>query len=268
MVPTLVFAAAAAVMPPPSNCVASAPPGALAANAASLTALAWAPFHRPEVGWLVYAPKIAAEIATTCAVATPGFAAALGNWQRGHRLAPTGVFDRLTFAAMKAKWQNARPFVHIDGRAACPPPPADNRLATASPSESYGKTVRLRAGALAAFRAMLTMAKRDPAIAAEPRSLTIFSGYRDPASDAARCATDGNCNGIVRATCSAHRTGLAVDLWVGSAPGQRPDSSADSNRAAMTAGPQYRWLLANAARFGFVNYVFEPWHWEWTGEAI
>lgn len=266
MVPPLIFAAALGGLPPLSACVTPAPRGALAANAASLTGLVWAPFHRTETGWVVYAPKIAAEIATTCAVATPGFAAALGIWQRGHRLAPTGVFDPLTFATMKAKWQGARPFVHIDGRTACPPPPAI--LATALPSESYGKTIRLRPGALAAFRAMFLAARRDPAIATEPRSLTIFSGYRDPASDAARCTTEGNCNGIVRAKCSAHRTGLAMDLWVGNAPGQGPDSSADTNRAAMTAGPQYRWLLANAARFGFVNYVFEPWHWEWTGEAI
>jgi LAS superfamily LD-carboxypeptidase LdcB len=35
----------------------------------------------------------------------------------------------------------------------------------------------------------------------------------------------------------------------------------------MSGTPAYRWLVANAGRFGFVNYVFEPWHWEWTGEA-
>ncbi|MBV8972399.1 MAG: D-alanyl-D-alanine carboxypeptidase family protein, partial [Sphingomonadaceae bacterium] len=150
-----------------------------------------------------------------------------------------------------------------------PAPPAPERLASAAPAESYGgKRVQLRASALAAFRRMRAAALADPVLKAEPRSLTIFSGYRDPAADAARCTAQGNCNGIVRATCSAHRTGLAMDLWVGAAPGFGPDSSADANRAAMTAGPQYRWLLKNAAKYGFVNYVFEPWHWEWTGEAI
>jgi LAS superfamily LD-carboxypeptidase LdcB len=54
---------------------------------------------------------------------------------------------------------------------------------------------------------------------------------------------------------------------VGQAPGFGPDSSADPNRLAMTHGAAYRWLLANAGRFGFLNYPFEPWHWEWTGEA-
>ena len=37
-------------------------------------------------------------------------------------------------------------------------------------------------------------------------------------------------------------------------------------RLYMTKTPTYRWLVANAGRFGFVNYPFEPWHWEWTGE--
>lgn len=262
MVPLILAAATA-------TCMASAAPGALAANTASLATLAWAPFGRAETGWVVYVPQIGAEIGTTCPVATPGFAAALAAWQGRHRLAPTGVFDPLTFAAMKARWQGARPFVHIDGKVACPAPPPDSTLATAAGTDSFGgKTIRLRPGALAAYRRLRVAAKADRAIAAEPRSLTIFSGFRDPAADTARCTLEGNCNGIVRATCSAHRTGLALDLWVGAARGFGPDQSADANRAAMVAGPQYRWLLANAHRFGFVNYVFEPWHWEWTGEPI
>jgi len=254
---------------PPENCTISAPVGALAANVASLGALAWAPFGRPETGWAVYYPKIGVEIGTTCPVASQGFAAKLGGWQARHKLAPTGVFDPLTFAAMKARWQSARPFVHIDGKTACPPPPAPDALATAATSETYaGKTIRLRAAALVAYRAMTRAARRDRDVAREPRALTIFSGFRDPAADAARCLAEGNCNGIVRATCSAHRTGLALDLWVGQAPGYGPDSSADANRSAMVASPSYRWLLVNARRYGFVNYVFEPWHWEWTGEPI
>ena len=58
-----------------------------------------------------------------------------------------------------------------------------------------------------------------------------------------------------------------MDLYVGQAPGFGPDSSADPNRLFMSRTPTYRWLVANADRFGFVPYPFEPWHWEWTGEA-
>jgi LAS superfamily LD-carboxypeptidase LdcB len=97
--------------------------------------------------------------------------------------------------------------------------------------------------------------------------MKVFSGYRSPAYDAARCAEQNNCNGRERAACSPHRTGLALDLYLGAAPGFTADSSADANRLAIAEGPAYRWMLLNAQRFGFVNYPFEPWHWEWTGEA-
>lgn len=241
---------------------------AAAGNARGLTGLVWAPFGRPERGWAQYAPRVSTEIGTRCPADTPGFAAALGSWQIRAGLTPTGVVDQATFARMKARWQGARPFVALSARGVCPAPPA--RLATAGAREGYaGKVVQLRPAALAAYRAMVAAARReDAAIRAEPRSLTIFSAFRDPAADAARCGREGNCDGARRARCSPHRTGLALDLWVGNAPGYGPDSSVDVNRQAMAANPAYRWLVANARRFGFVNYAFEPWHWEWTGEAI
>ena len=239
---------------------------AAAVNAVSYATLAWSPFGRAETGWQVYFPRVAAAIETRCAPATPGFAAALARWQRAHRMAGSGVLDTPTFAAMKATWQGARPFVHASRN--CPAPPPPTALAIAAPRESYGgKLIQLRARALEAYRAMVKAAREDRAAHVHGQAFRIFSGFRDPASDAARCAVEGNCQGIVRASCSAHRTGLAMDIWVGQAPGYGPDSSADANRLAMVATPEYRWLLANAARFGFVNYAFEPWHWEWTGEA-
>jgi D-alanyl-D-alanine carboxypeptidase len=117
------------------------------------------------------------------------------------------------------------------------------------------------------LRRMVAAARRDvPEVAADPQELTVFSGYRDPADDAARCTAEQNCQGLVRAECSAHRTGLAVDLILGSAPGFAADSSDDTNRLYQSRTPAYLWLVANARRYGFVNYVFEPWHWEWTGQ--
>jgi LAS superfamily LD-carboxypeptidase LdcB len=98
--------------------------------------------------------------------------------------------------------------------------------------------------------------------------MILFSAFRDPAQDTARCASQNNCQGIVRARCSAHRTGLAMDIYLGTAPGFKPSSTDDANRLFISRGPAYRWLAANAGRFGFVNYPFEPWHWEWTGEPI
>jgi len=43
------------------------------------------------------------------------------------------------------------------------------------------------------------------------------------------------------------------------------DSTDVHSRRHMSQTPTYRWLVKNAGRFGFVPYVYEPWHWEWVG---
>ena len=239
------------------------------ANAVSLRTSVGTPFGRPETGWETYAPLIAREIRTPCAPDTPGFAATLAQWESVQRLPADGVMDPAVFARLKGIIQTRRAFVRLSAQGVCPAPPADGGLAAATLAEGYGgKAIQLRPAALAAYRRMAAAARaEDPRIAADPRNLTIFSGYRSPAADAARCVADNNCNGVVRATCSPHRTGLAMDVYVGQAPGFGPDSTADANRLFMSRTPTYRWLVANADRFGFVPYPFEPWHWEWTGEA-
>jgi hypothetical protein len=239
---------------------------AVRANTDSLTTLALTPFGRPETGWAIYAPAIAREAHTACAADTPGFARALARWQFVHGLTAHGAVDPATFAAMKDIWQKRRPFVVLREAGICPDPPSD--LVPLTPDESrIDKVVELRPKALKALRRMVAAARREvPEVAADPEMLTVFSGYRDPADDDARCTAEQNCQGLVRAECSAHRTGLAVDLILGSAPGFAADSSDDANRLYQSRSPAYLWLVANARRYGFVNYVFEPWHWEWTGQ--
>jgi LAS superfamily LD-carboxypeptidase LdcB len=127
----------------------------------------------------------------------------------------------------------------------------------------------LRPAALAAYGRMLNAARAEvPEVRADLRLMTLFSAYRSQESDAARCVLDGNCQGIVRSSCSAHLTGLAIDLYLGAAPGDRPDSSDEVNRLYLSRSAAYRWMVNNAARFEFVPYAFEPWHWEWTGEPV
>lgn len=253
----------------PETCDRSdAPAAAAAANAASLSTLAWSPFGKPEIGWEMYAPRIAAEIGATCGPASNGFAAALARWQGAHGLPKTGVFEPAVFGPMLARWHLARPFVRVNREGMCPGAPPETTLALAEPEESYGgKAIRLRPGALEAYRRMAAEA-RAAGVLPRPESLTIFSGFRAPDADAQRCARDNNCQGLVRTICSAHRTGLALDVVIDAAPGFGPDNSADANRLAMARSPLYRWMVVNAGRFGFVNYVYEPWHWEWTGEPL
>jgi zinc D-Ala-D-Ala carboxypeptidase len=238
-------------------------------NAASLSSLAAAPFGRPETGWEVYAPKIAVEIGTNCAPDTAGFARALARWRKRHGLADVGVVDADLLQEMKTAWQADRPFVVDHGGHACPDPPELMALEAAAPEESDGgKIILLRARALAAYRRMVYAARIGvPEAATDPERLMLFSGYRDPGYDAERCVSQANCNGLVRAPCSPHRTGLTIDIYLGSAPGFEVDSTADANRLWQTRTATYRWLIRHARRYGFVNYAFEPWHWEWTGEV-
>jgi hypothetical protein len=252
--------------PAADPCAAPAWADAAARNAASLATLAWAPFGRAEAGWAAYGPLVQREAATGCAPGTEAFAAAFAAWQAAHGLPPTGVVDAPAAEALKAAWQDRRPFVRRPP-GTCPPTP--DVIAQARPGEGLeGKAVWLAPGALAAYRRMAAAARAEvPALAGDPQVLTLFSGYRSPTLDAARCAAEGNCDGIARAACSSHRTGLALDLYLGRAPGFMADSTAQPNREFLSRTPAYRWLVRNAGRFGFVNYAFEPWHWEWTGEA-
>jgi D-alanyl-D-alanine carboxypeptidase len=265
----LILVAFGLAMTAPAQAACDVGPESAAANRASIASLAWAPFRRAETGWYVYAPRIAHEIRSSCAFGSRGFAAALARWQAARQLPSHGRVDVLTMSAMIGGWHAQRPYVRLRASGSCPAAPELSALAPATISEGYGgKLVLLRPAALASYRQMRAAARRDvPALASDKRWLSIFSAFRAPVDDAARCAIDQNCQGVVRADCSVHRTGLAIDLYVGETRGLPPESSADSNRIAMSRTPAYRWLVQNAARFGFVNYAFEPWHWEWTGEA-
>lgn len=262
------------VTPPPvpfpvEDCQAPGWADAAHINESSLRQLPWEPFGRREAGWEVYAPLIAHEIGSRCAADAPGFASAFAVWEESQGLAGDGLVSGLSFTRMKGVLQGRRPIVLLSARGICAAPADPGALASSRPEEGYGgKVVQLRPAMLAAYRHMVLAARaEDGDLAQDPESLKLFSGFRSPDYDAARCATEQNCNGVARAACSPHRTGLAMDIYVGHAPGYPVDSSADVNRLAMTRTPAYRWLLGNAFRFGFVNYAFEPWHWEWTGEA-
>jgi len=254
--------------PPSTEACTNVPTFASAAarNAAEIDVLAWTPFGRPETGWRMYGPQIAAEIASTCAYDSPGFANALAGWQKANGKPATGIMDPDTFGVMKVKWHLKRPFVILNRAVGCPPAPSPGALTAARPEEVHGaKVIQLRADALAAYRRMVSDARaQDPAIAADRQSLLIFSGFRSPLENDLTCLAQGGCDNVSRAPCSAHRTGLAFDIVVGAAPGGRVDSTENGNRLAQTQTPAYRWLVRNAHRYGFVNYVFEPWHWEWS----
>jgi hypothetical protein len=254
--------------PTPTSCLQPAArlPAALG-NSQSLDSAVWSAFGRPETGWAIYEPLIAHEIGTPCPGDSAAFAQALAAWQAGHGLDGAGVMTPETLNALRLLWLSRRPFVAQSEHGGCPAPPPATALVLARPDEGYeSKPIQLLPQALFAWRDMVAAARLAvPAIAADHRLLSLFSGYRDPAADVARCATGEACGTVARALCSAHRTGLAMDLYLGAAPGYDVASSAEPNRLYQSRTPAYHWLVANAGRFGFVNYPFEPWHWEYVG---
>lgn len=243
--------------------------GAAFANAMSVTTLEWTPFDRMEWGWETYLPLIQREIGSRCAPSSGRFAEALSAFQVRYQLPANGVFDAATFQVLRGLLQERRPFVMARVRQEpCPAPPslADLGYLVAEEEHADRLTRLLRRDVLDAYRNMVAAARAEVwEVANDPEKMQIFSGFRDPEADAARCAQQGNCDGLRRAVCSPHRTGTAVDLYVGHAPGLGVDNTSPASRLYMSQTPTYQWLVRNAGRFGFVNYVYEPWHWEWVG---
>ena len=284
-------AAEPAAMPPltppavaPARAEAAAPPAAMAtcdvpafaaaarANAQSLNTSPWmfsaGTREKPEgPGWAAYVPIIAHTLGTACGPATAGFAQALSDWQSQRGLAANGMMSRDTAAKMKEGWQArrahlARPCVEL------------SRTRTAAiPSEARfdASDRRLQTDALAAYHRLLAAARREqPALFLTPTIMQAASAWRDPADDRTSCTRNpGPCNGTAKAVgCSAHWSGWALDLNLGFLPGRDPTDSTYANRLHQSRNPAYVWMLENAGRFGFVNYYYEPWHWEWQGNSV
>lgn len=243
--------------------------GAALANGVSVYAMEWTPFDKREYGWETYLPLIQHELNTDCPPNTPDFAQKMAVFQARFGLFATGQFDEAAFGVFRGIWQERRSFVMARVRGECPDPPGIEQLGYLMPEDEHADrlTRLLRRDVLAAYHRMVADARAEaPELAADPELLQIFSGFRDPEADAARCAADGRCDGLRRAVCSAHRTGTAVDLYVGKAADLGVDSTDPWSRRVQSQGVAYRWLVRNAGRYGFVPYVYEPWHWEWQGE--
>ena len=265
-------AVATVATPTPQVVVCDRPDGvfsdAAASNTISLYAMEWAPFGPRETGWEAYVPMIQQEIGAACDPTSQAFAENLAAFQQRYNLTASGYFDAATFAVFRGLWQERRPFVMARVNGDCPAPPPLSQLAYLTAGEEHAErlTRLVRKDVLEAYRAMVAAARAEvPEIAAHPELMQIFSSYRDPEADAARCARERNCDGVRRAVCSPHRTGTALDIYVGNLSGYGVDSTNWHSRRYMSETPAYRWMVKNAHRFGFVPYVFEPWHWEWTG---
>jgi D-alanyl-D-alanine carboxypeptidase len=148
---------------------------------------------------------------------------------------------------------------------------APDTLVPAPPGFALRDGCRVRPEVAADLQRLLDAAAADPAnngtlrAASCHRSLTwqasVFcaEAHRDPALRAISVAPPGH---------SEHATGYAIDFAI------RPSPNCPDVEACMAALPTYRWLVRNAARFGFEQSFpvgskqgvkWEPWHWRWVG---
>lgn len=130
---------------------------------------------------------------------------------------------------------------------------------------------RVRPEVAADLARLLDAAAADPATGGALRGASCHRGlpwqesvfcseaHSDPSLRAISVAPPGH---------SEHATGYAVDFAI------RPSPNCPDVEGCMAALPPYRWLVANAARFGFEqsfpggnrqNVKWEPWHWRWVG---
>ena len=243
---------------------------AAARNTALKYELSWAFGGKQQRGWYLYTPLISQMLEMDGEAAGPEFASALSRWQAAAGLRPTGVLDGETLYHMVSTWQGAR----LKNKEYATP----DRLLQAPPSDFYDPT---RADALrqverqtyAAYKRMVAAAAADPSLglkvtaegelAPEEKFLKIVSSFRSREHQASLRAQSPGSGRAGLALNSPHFTGRALDLYVGG----EPVETRDSNRALQVQTPAYRWLVANAGRFGFRPYYYEPWHWEYVGTA-
>jgi len=168
------------------------------------------------------------------------------------------VEDPATHARCQADERRIHPVVE----------PAPSLLVrVAIPFLRHAKThIHLHHAAYAAY----TRLKRAAEAAGVPVNLmTIVSGYRSVATQTVlweralrRYGSPAAARVFVAPPGgSPHHTGRAIDFYLGSA-------NDSANIRALRGTAAYRWLVCNAARFGFTPYGAEPWHWEFNPPGL
>ena len=149
------------------------------------------------------------------------------------------------------------------GRSGGPPGYEEARELVEVGPNLVGRMQRLTPEAAAQWQAMVAAAEADGI------TLLIVSGFRSYEYQAALIRKKINAGQVITDILevnaapghSEHHTGLAVDI---ASPGSRPLTEEFETSEA------FRWLEANAGRFGFTmsfprdnpwGIIYEPWHW-------
>ncbi|MEN3330766.1 MAG: zinc D-Ala-D-Ala carboxypeptidase [Blastocatellia bacterium] len=231
--------------------------------------LSWAFGGKSQRGWRLYAPLVGGLIGAEGEQTTGGFAAQLSRWQQQRGVAANGILDNSTWSRMIADWQANRLKDHTY--------PTPDALVTLPPAECYDPSRpeelrKVERATYVAYKQMIAAAAADPSLGLQvtrdgqlsesEKYFKVVSAFRSREYQEHLRAQSPNSGRAGLAVNSPHFTGRALDLYVGG----EPVSTKDDNRAIQTQTKAYRWLVKNAARFGFRPYFYEPWHWEYVGK--
>jgi len=235
-------------------------------NAELVDNLHWNFGRRPQRGLQLYLPLISDMIGADADARSNRFASALSLWQLSNGLEPNGVLDGETWYRMISTFQTRR----IKDRSH----PPEDHLVTVPASDFHDPSRpeelrKVERQTYMAYKRMAQAAASDPSLglavgesgelAEDEKYLKIISAYRSREYQNHLRKQSPKSGRAGLAVNSPHFTGRALDIYVGG----EPVSTKDDNRAIQISTPVYRWLVKNAARFGFRPYFYEPWHWEY-----
>ena len=228
-------------------------------NSILMNSLSWQ-WGKAQKGWYLYVPLISKTLETDAKGDSREFAAKVAEWQKGADLPPNGVVDRKTLFSFIEHWQSKRLRPVYEA--------SENDLLAAPIGEFYdptrdAKLLKVDKKAFDAFKKMIATAEKTltEQDGESGRYLSIISSYRSPAYQAELRRKEPGANRAQLAKKSPHFTGRALDIYVGG----EPVTTKDSNRAKQIKTEAYLWLVANADKYGFYPYFYEPWHWEYVG---
>lgn len=149
---------------------------------------------------------------------------------------------------------------------------AEGDLIDAPEGFSVGQRCMIRREVLPDLMHLLDAARGDPAVMGQLRGLSCHRSIGRQSAVFCREGSKGDAAdraiSVAPPGHSEHTTGYAIDFAV------RPSPNCPDAETCMAATPAYRWLLANATRFGFEQSFpisnrqtvkWEPWHWRWVG---
>lgn len=256
---------------PASEAVSKSPAFDVAAleNIRMQSDLNWVFGGKSQRGWQLYTPLISRMLDIEEEARTASFALAVSRWQKERGLDAHGVLDNSTWFQMISAWQSDR----IKDRTY----PTADQLVMIPVSECYDPSRadelrKVERETYLAYKRMIQAAAADSSLglaltadgelAPGEKYLKIISAFRSREYQEHLRKQSPNSGRAGLAVNSPHFTGRALDIYVGG----EPVSTKDDNRALQTRTPVYRWLVKNAARFGFRPYFYEPWHWEYVGQ--